>query len=117
MGKLGCRWYTNAACREEVVTALITSLQCDGSYEVRVKAAWAIAFQRLANQCGWTALYVSSRLDPHWLVRDTSANALKVIETQLEPDIIRAWKTRGDGLVKEWKNKYTPGKVGCTLIY
>jgi hypothetical protein len=116
-GRLGCCLYTNPDCHPEVVTALVTSLQCDGAYEVRVKAAWAIAFQKITNRCGWTSLYVSSQLDPHWLVRDTSANALKVIETQLEPETIRAWKTRGDGLVRQFRGNYKPGKPGCTLIY
>jgi hypothetical protein len=115
--KLGCCLYTNPACHPEVVPALITSLQCDGAYQVRVKAAWAIAFQNIANQCGWTALYVSSQLDPHWLVRDTASNALKVIETQLDPSIIAAWKTRGNALAKQWKGKYKPGKPDCMLIY
>jgi hypothetical protein len=82
-----------------------------------VKAAWAIAFQNLSNQCGWTALYVSSRLDPHWLVRDTSANAMKVLETRLEPDVIKAWKARGAELVRQYQGKYKPGQPGGTLIY
>jgi len=115
--KLGNAWNVNIQSHPEVVVALITALQCDSAWEVRNNAAWAIAFQNVANQSGWTCLYVASKLDPHWMVRDTAANAMKVIEARVCLDCIKSWKTRADSLVKQWKGRYNPGKSEPVLIY
>jgi hypothetical protein len=115
--QLGCCINTNACRHPEIVPNLVHALVCDSAWQVRKKAAWSLAYQRAANQCGWTALYLASRLDPHYMVRDCAANALKVIETQVGLNCIRTWKVRGDALAKEMKPKYKPGTASCCEVF
>jgi len=114
---LGCRLHADFCCNPEIVSALVHALQCDPCWVVRRQAAWAIAYQGVANQCGWTALFLASRLDPHYLVRDAAANALSVLETQISLGCIKEWRTMGEEFEKLVKSKYKPGKEDCYSVY
>lgn len=107
---LGCKLHTDFCYHPEVVSALIHTLQCDPCYDVRRKAAYAIAYQGIYDHCGWMALYLASRLDTHYLVRENSADALKVLETHVGLGCIREWKVEAATFEKELKGKYKPGK-------
>lgn len=107
--KLGSKLHTDFCCQPKIVGALVHTLQCDPCYVVRKKAAYAIAYQGIHDRCGWSALYLASRLDPHYLVRDGAADALKVLETHVSLDCIREWKQDAERFEKELKKVYKPG--------
>jgi hypothetical protein len=115
--KLGNRLYTDFCCHPEIVPALVHALQCDDCFLVRKEAAYAIAYQLVANQCGFTALYLASRLDPHWTVRDAAGDALKVLSTQISLGCIREWRKDAEAFEKVIKSKYKPGKESCVEVF
>lgn len=77
--KLGCCLHANYCCCPEVLTALVHALQDDSCWEVRKAAAWSIAHQKARTPYAVLALYLSGRLDPHYLVRDAATDALAVL--------------------------------------
>ncbi len=77
--KLGCRLYANWNCSPEIADALIQAMECDTCWEVRRAAAWSLALQGARTQYVVLALYMASKFDRHYLVRDTSVQALAVL--------------------------------------
>src|ERR1700730_4533621 len=77
--KLGHFWNADFCCDPAVLDALIGALQCDPCWEVRRAAAWSIAMQGARVEPGVLALYVSSKMDPHYLVRVQSKEALDIL--------------------------------------
>src|SRR5262249_25411451 len=77
--KLGCRLHADFCCDPEVLSALVHALLCDPCWEVRRAAAWSIAMQKARTDFGVLALYVASKIDSHYLVRDKAAEALDIL--------------------------------------
>jgi len=115
--KLGSRLHVDFCRSPEIVPALVQALECDSCWVVRKEAAYAIAFQGVYDRCGWGALYLASQLDPHYLVREGAADALKVLETHISLGCIKEWKEAADSFVKGLKGKYRPGKDECAGVY
>ena len=114
---LGCCCETNAATHPEIVPALVQALQGDSCWQVRRQAAWSLAYQNACNRCGWASLFVASKLDPHWAVRDSAANAIKVIEPRIDEECIRQLGVWGKSVVAQFENCYQPGKISCAAIF
>src|SRR5437588_400219 len=76
--KLGHRLHADFCCDPAVLETLIAALQCDKCWEVRRAAAWAIQSQNARTEEGVLALYIASKLDPHYLVRVAAAEALDI---------------------------------------
>jgi hypothetical protein len=114
--KLGCRLHADFCCDPEVLTALAHALQCDPCWEVRKTAAWSIAFQKGRTELGVLSLYLASKLDPHFLVRDAATDALAVLLV-CRRDCFKDTFARGDALIKELKGKYKPGTAECLRLF
>jgi hypothetical protein len=113
---LGHRLLVDACCDPEILDALTRALQCDSCWEVRRAAAWSIGLQNARTESAVLALYVSSRLDPHYLVRDSAADALDVLLVCRKP-CFKDLFTAADALVKELKGKYRPGTPDCLAVF
>jgi hypothetical protein len=113
--KLGCRLHADWCCDPEVLTALIHALQCDSCWEVRKAAAWAIAYQKARTEVAVLSLYLASRLDPHFLVRDGATDALAVLIV-CRRECYKDLFAQADALAKALKPRYKPGKAGCVEI-
>jgi hypothetical protein len=77
--RLGHRLCVNFCADGEVLPGLVRALLCDTCWEVRRAAAWSIAMQNARTELGVAALYVSSKMDPHYLVRDKAIEAQSVL--------------------------------------
>lgn len=115
--KLGCRLHADFCCDPEVLEVLICTLQCDSCWEVRKAAAWAIAKQGARTPEGAMALYIASKVDPHYMVRDRAIMAMDVLLVCRKECFQEQFK-QGDDLVKELKkNKWKPGSENCRVIF
>jgi hypothetical protein len=110
--KLGSRLHADFCCDPEVLSALARALQCDPCWEVRVAAAWGIAYQNARTDLGVMSLYVASKLDPHFLVRDAANDALGVLLV-CRRSCFKEVFAAGDELIKKLKGKYKPGSDEC----
>jgi hypothetical protein len=113
--KLGSRLHADYCCDPEVLTALIHALQCDSCWEVRRAAAWAIAYQRARTEVAVLSLYLASKLDPHFLVRDGATDALSILIV-CRRECYKELFAQADALAKALKPRYRPGKDGCVEI-
>jgi len=77
--KLAHRWNGDVCCDPQVEPALIHALLCDPCWEVREAAASALLFQHDNQPPAVVALFVSSKLDHHYLVRAKSGEALDIV--------------------------------------
>jgi len=67
---------------------------------------------------GVTALYVSSKLDPHYLVRTEAAEALDILLVCRRQCFADLFGKGGEELIKSLKAaKYKPGTENCLLVY
>jgi hypothetical protein len=107
---LGSRIHADSCCVPEVLSALTNALANDPCWEVRRAAAWSIAYQKARTEEGVMALYLASRLDPHFLVRDAATDALSVLLV-CRQDCFKDLFARGDELAKALKGKYRPGQA------
>jgi hypothetical protein len=115
--KLGCRLHADFCCSPEVLDVLTHALLCDPCWEVRRAAAWSIAMQRARVEQGVLALYVSSKLDPHFLVRDKAADSLDVLLV-CRKDCFKDFLASADALIKELKkNQFKPGTGNCEILF
>jgi len=114
--KLGCRLHADFCCDPDVLTALVQALQCDTCWEVRKTAAWSIARQGARTRMGVLALYVASKLDPHYLVRDAAADALDVLIV-CRRDCYKDLFDAGDELAKKLAGQYQPTKGQCVNLF
>jgi hypothetical protein len=110
--KLGCRLTVDFCCNPEVLGALAQALQCDSCWEVRVAAAWSIAHQNARTNLGVMSLYLASKLDPHYLVRDAAKDALDVLLV-CRRDCFKDLFATLDELAKTLKGHYKPGSPEC----
>jgi hypothetical protein len=77
--KLGHRCHADICCCPDVLHALVGALQDDCCWEVRQAAAWSIAMQGARNRYAVLALYLASKADPHYMVRDRAADGLDIL--------------------------------------
>jgi hypothetical protein len=112
--KLGCRLFADFCRDPEVLNALVQALLSDPCWEVRREAAWSIAMQGARNEYGVVALYLASRLDHHFLVRDKAAEALDILLV-CRRDCFKEVFAQADELITQIKRRglYKPG---CTTI-
>lgn len=115
--KLGSRLHADFCCCPEVLNTLVGALQCDTCWEVRRAAAWGIAMQNARTDQGVLALYVASKMDPHYLVRDRAAEALSIL-ILCRGDCYKDLFKGGDDLIKYLKkNGYKPGSDTCHVLF
>jgi HEAT repeat protein len=113
---LGYRFNADFCCNPEVLEALNRALLCDSCWEVRKAAAWSIALQGARTEAGVLALYLSSRLDPHYLVRDKAGESLEMLLLCRRPCYAELFR-QADVLVAELrKARFKPGGDNCALI-
>lgn len=110
--RLGSRLLVDACCDPEILSALAHAVQCDSCWEVRRAAAWSIAHQNGRTEVGVLSLYLASKLDPHYLVRDSAKDALDVLLV-CRKDCFKDLFARADDLAKKLKGKYKPGTADC----
>lgn len=114
--KLGHRFHADFCNDPCVLDTLIASLQCDKCWEVRREAAWGIQKQNARTEQGVLALYISSKLDPHYLVRVAATEALDILTIAHRECFTETLKS-GDELIKELKKQgYKPGSDNCRVI-
>jgi hypothetical protein len=114
--KLGCRLHADFCCDPCVLEVLIATLQCDKCWEVRRAAAWAIQHQNARTEEGVLALYIASKLDPHYLVRVAAAEALDILTIGRRECFTETLK-HGDDLIKQLKAQgYKPGSDNCRVL-
>jgi hypothetical protein len=114
---LGSRLKADFCCNPNVLTALVGALQCDKCWEVRKAAAWSIMLQGARTEEGVLALYVSSKTDPHYMVRAEAAQALDILTVCRAACFTDLYK-KGDDLIKQLKAKgYKPGSDNCRVVF
>jgi hypothetical protein len=114
--KLGCRLHADFCCDCDVLPSLVRALLADPCWEVRRAAAWSIAMQGARTDLGVLALYISSRLDRHYLVRDRAAEALDILTLCRKPCFKELYKA-ADALVAQLqRDKVRPGADGSEVI-
>jgi hypothetical protein len=91
-----------------VLTALAHAVQFDSCWEVRKAAAWSICYQNARTEVGVISLYLASKLDPHYLVRDAANDALGVLLV-CRHDCYHDLFDQLDRVVKKLRGKYKPG--------
>jgi hypothetical protein len=115
--KLGCRLHADFCQQPDVLEGLIGALQCDTCWDVRYAAAWSIFRQNARVPAGILALYVSSRLDPHYLVRLRASEALDIL-TLGRKECYKELLKAGDKLITELRSKkYKPGTSNCRVLF
>lgn len=113
--KLGCRLHADVCRQPPVLDALLHALQCDSCWEVRRAAAWALFHQRARAECVVLALYISSRLDPHYMVRVRAAEALDLL-TLGRVECYQEMYKAADQLLRVLRGKgYQPGRDCCVI--
>jgi hypothetical protein len=114
--RLGHRCIADFCNNPEVLPALIDALQCDPCWEVRRAAAAAMLWQGARTEQGVLALYIASRLDPHYLVRDKAAESLDIL-TLGRKECFTGVFENGDRLIASLKKAgYRPGSENCSVI-
>lgn len=113
--KLGHRLRVDFCCDPEIVPALMQALLCDTCWEVRRAAAWSLALQNARTPPVVFGLYIASKLDPHYMVRDGANEAmgtLLVCRRDCFKDVFAA----ADPLIKELRGKYKPSSGECFAL-
>src|SRR5262249_25064791 len=114
---LGCRLLADYCCCPEVLDALMHALLCDPCWEVRKAASWSIMLQGARTETAVLALYVSSKLDPHYLVRIGAAESLDILLVCRQGCFTDLLKS-ADELIKQLRSaKFKPGTTGCASIF
>jgi hypothetical protein len=115
--RLGYRFNADFCCNPEVLDALTRALLCDSCWEVRKAAAWSIALQGARTEPGVLALYLSSKLDPHYLVRTQAAESLDILLLCRRGCFTKLFE-QADVLIAELRKvKFKPGADNCALIF
>ncbi len=114
--KLGCRWHADFCQTPEVLTALIAALHCDACWEVRRVAATALRQQNARTPQAILSLYIASKLDPHYLVRERANESIDIL-LALQRPCYKQLFTDADELIKKLRGKYKPGTHDCQTIY
>lgn len=113
--KLGSRIHADFCKCPDILNALVKALMCDTCWEVRKAAAWAIASQNARVPQGVAALYIASKADRHYLVRDTAADALSILilcRNDCYKDLFKA----ADVLITRIRPDYNPTNGNCVNL-
>jgi hypothetical protein len=115
--RLGHHCLADFCNNPEVLATLIDALQCDPCWEVRRAAAAAILGQKARTEQGVLALYIASKLDPHYLVRDKAGESLDIL-TLGHKECFTDTLASGDRLIADLKKAgYKPGSENCKIIF
>jgi hypothetical protein len=115
--KLGCRLHADFCECPDVLTALVTALLTDPCWEVRRAAAWSLAGQGARTEEGLLALYISSKMDPHYMVRARATEALDIL-TLCRLACYKSLFRYADGLITGLrKAKFKPGADKCRIVF
>ncbi len=115
--KLGNRCHADFCWDARVLPALIGALQCDPCWQVRRAAAWAIAMQGARTPEGVLALYISSKLDPHYMVRIRATEGLDILML-CRKACYKELLAAGDKLVAQLRaKKVVPGSKNCRVLF
>jgi hypothetical protein len=115
--KLGNRLCADFCKDPDVLNALLDALYFDSCWKVRRAAAWSIFGQRAFSDEALLALYISSKLDPHYLVRVRAAEALDLL-TLCRKCCYKGIYEYGDEFIKELrKAKFVPGSKDARDAY
>lgn len=114
--KLGCRWHADFCQTPQVLTSLIAALHCDACWEVRRVAATSLRQQNARTPSAILALYIASKLDPHYLVRERANESIDILLALQRPCYKQLFKD-ADELIKKLRGKYKPGSHDCQTIY
>jgi hypothetical protein len=107
--KLGCRLCADMCANKGVLEALLDALFFDPCWKVRRTAAWSLFGQRAYQDEVILALYISSKIDPHYMVRSRAAEALDLL-TLCRRCCYKELYAQGDVLIKELRAvKFVPG--------
>lgn len=113
--KLGCQFHADFCANPEVLETLIGILLGDPCWQVRREAAWAIYGQDAHTDAAVLALYISSKLDPQYMVRARSTEALEIVTHCRQRCFAELYRS-GDVLIKELRAaNYQPGKSSCRV--
>lgn len=113
--KLGCRWHADYCRDGAVLDALLRALQCDSCWEVRRGAAWSLMQQNARTNATVLALYLASKLDPHYLVRTRASEALDILTVGKQECYEELYKA-ADALIGVLRARgYRPGRDCCAI--
>jgi hypothetical protein len=110
--KLGCCVHANWGCDPEIIDALVGAMECDTCWEVRRAAAYSIAHQGARNSYTVLALYLASKLDHHYMVRDRAKEALDIL-TVCRRECYKQLFDSADAAAGKIKPYYNPTKEQC----
>jgi hypothetical protein len=113
--KLGSRLHADFCQEPAVLEALLRALQCDPCWGVRRQAAWSLMHQKARTEPAVLALYVSSQVDPHYMVRTRAAEALRILTRGQEQCYAELYKV-ADALVKVLQAKGYQAGTACARI-
>jgi len=114
--KLGSCLHADFCCDPEVLDALADALLGDPCWEVRRAAAWSITRQHARVDQGVMALYISSRMDPHYMVRDKAAESLDILLLCRRECYKELFKSAEVLIVELRKNNFRPGHENSRLV-
>src|SRR5579871_5841795 len=114
--KLGCRWHADFCQTPEVLSALIAALHDDACWEVRRAAATSLRQQNARTPPALLALYIASKLDPHYLVRERANESIDILLVLQRPCYKELFK-EADKLVGKLRGKYKPGSQDMQNLY
>jgi hypothetical protein len=110
--KLGCQLHADFCKCPELLPALIKALFCDTCWEVRRAAALAIAHQGAYTCEGVVAVYIASKLDHHYMVRDGATLALDQLTLCRYACFKDAFKA-ADRVIPRIRKDYDPTNCKC----
>jgi hypothetical protein len=113
--KLGCCLHANWCCDPEILDALVGALECDTCWEVRRAAAYSIALQGARTEYSVLALYLATKLDRHYMVRDRAKEALDILLI-CRRDCYKQLFESADAALAKLKPYYNPTNEQCVHL-
>jgi hypothetical protein len=113
--KLGCLVHADFCSCPDVLTALAHAAMCDPCWVVRRAALRSIAGQGARTEYGVLVLYVASKLDHHFLVRDAATDALSILLV-CRYENYKCLFEQADVLIKKIRPQYNPTKGECVNL-
>jgi HEAT repeat len=111
------RWNGDVCCDPAVEPALLHALLCDTCWEVRRAAASALLFQHDNQPQAVVALFVSNKLDHHYMVRTKSGEALDIVLLCRRACFKDLFGDMGKQLLAALaKAGFRPGTANCMFI-
>lgn len=110
--KLGHPMHADFCKCPEVLNALIKAMQCDTCWEVRREAALALAHQKARVPQAVVALYIASKLDHHYMVRDGAITALDIMLV-CRRECFKDDFAAADKLIVKIRKDYDPTNCKC----